>query len=283
MTLLGIIIDTLKGELRLPGDKLQRLIQATSEWASRSSCTRKELESLVGTLSYAAKVIRPGRSFLSRAIGLLSTARQGHHHIRLNAQFKADMLWWKTFAAHWNGASLVITEDSAVISLTSDASGSWGCGAWAGKEWFQLEWTDYARGLHISAKELVPILVAAIVWGVQWQGRQVVARCDNIAVVAVINNRYCRDPALMQLLRCLSFVEARRQFTLSAVHLSGIQNTLADHLSRNRLSAFLEGKPEAKLNPTEIPASLLQWLLDPRVEWTSPAWMQLFSTFVPME
>ena len=29
ITLLGIIIDTMKGELRLPGDKLQRLIQAT--------------------------------------------------------------------------------------------------------------------------------------------------------------------------------------------------------------------------------------------------------------
>jgi hypothetical protein len=57
ITLLGIIIDTLKGELRLPGDKLQRLSQETTEWANRRSCTRKELESLVGTLSYAAKVI----------------------------------------------------------------------------------------------------------------------------------------------------------------------------------------------------------------------------------
>jgi hypothetical protein len=283
ITLLGIIIDTLKGELRLPEDKLQRLIQATTEWANRRSCIRKELESLVGTLSYAAKVIHPGRSFLGRAIGLLSTARQGHHHIRLNAQFQADMMWWKTFAAQWNGASLIVRDDSREIPLTSDASGSWGCGAWVGNEWFQMEWNDHARGQHISVKELVPILVAAIVWGLQWQGCRVVAHCDNMAVVTVVNSRYCRDPALMQLLRCLSFVEARRQFTLSAVHLPGIENKLADDLSRNRLSAFLEGKPGANIHSTKIPVSLLQWLLDPKAEWTSPAWMQKFNTFVPTE
>lgn len=228
-------------------------------------------------------MIRPGRSFLSRAISLLGTARRGHHHIRLNAQFRADMLWWRTFAAHWNGASLVVTEDSRVVSLTSDASGSWGCGAWSGNEWFQLEWSDYSRALHISAKELVPILVAAVVWGNQWQGHRVVAYCDNMAVVAVMNSRYCHDPALMQLLRCLSFIEARRQFTLSATHLPGIKNTLADDLSRDRLSAFLEEKPEANPSPTKVPVSLLQWLLDPRVEWTSPAWMERFSTFVPRD
>jgi len=74
MTLLGIIIDTLRDELRLPEDKLQRLIQATTEWAGRKVCTHKELESLVSTLSYAAK-IHPGRSFLSQAIRLLSEAK----------------------------------------------------------------------------------------------------------------------------------------------------------------------------------------------------------------
>lgn len=283
MILLGIIIDTLKGELRLPADKLQRLIQATTEWASRKSCTRKELESLVGTLSYAAKVIQPGRSFQSRAISLLSVGRQAHHHIRLSAQFRADMLWWKTFAAHWNGASLIIREDKKIFSLTSDASGFWGCGAWHKNKWFQLEWDEYSRSFHISAKELMPILIAAVIWGDTWQGHGVVAHCDNSAVVTVLNSRYCRDPALMQLLRCLSFVEARRQFTLSAVHLPGIHNTLADDLSRNRLFAFLEGKPEAEPNPTEIPVFLLQWLLNPKVEWTSPAWMKQFDTFVPRE
>ena len=34
MTLLGIVIDTLKGELRLPEDKLQRVVEASAAWSN---------------------------------------------------------------------------------------------------------------------------------------------------------------------------------------------------------------------------------------------------------
>ena len=64
ITLLGIIIDTLQGQLRLPEDKLQRLVQSVSEWLTRKVYTCRELESLTRTLQHACKVIRPGRSFL---------------------------------------------------------------------------------------------------------------------------------------------------------------------------------------------------------------------------
>lgn len=45
LVFLGIITDTLKGELRLPADKLQRLLQAVTTWLSKRACTRRELES----------------------------------------------------------------------------------------------------------------------------------------------------------------------------------------------------------------------------------------------
>ena len=237
----------------------------------------------MGTLCYAARVIQPGRSFLRRAISLLSVAREGHHYIKLNAQFRADMLWWESLSSHWNGASLIITKDSREVALTSDASGAWGCGAWHGERWFQLEWDTHTQALHIAAKELIPIMVAAIVWGKGWKGCRVVANCDNSAVVAVLNSRYCQDSPLMQMLRCLFFIEAKGQLSISAVHLPGVHNELADDLSRNRLAEFLTKKPLAESKSTSIPPSLLQWLLHPSMEWTSPVWMRQFSTFVHME
>ena len=94
---LGIIVDTLTGELRLPPEKLQRLIDAITTWLVKKACTCRELESLIGTLHHACKVIRPGRSFLRWAISLHSIAKQKHHHIRLNAEFRSDMMWWKIF------------------------------------------------------------------------------------------------------------------------------------------------------------------------------------------
>ena len=62
--------------------------------------------------------------------------------------------------------------------------------------------------------------------------------CDNDAVVAVMRLCSCKDPALMHLLRCMFFFEARFSCKLSAVHISGEHNDRADDLSRNHLSSF---------------------------------------------
>lgn len=152
LTFLGIVIDTLRGELRLPDDKLQRLMDTLKVWLNRRTCTRRELKSLIGVLSYACQVVRPGRSFLRRAIALLSVAKQPHHHIRLNAEFKADLSWWEAFASQWNGTSVIIPQGPPSITITSDASGSWGCGAWYESKWFSLEWEDVIHDKHITVK-----------------------------------------------------------------------------------------------------------------------------------
>jgi hypothetical protein len=280
LTFLGIIIDTLRGELRLPADKLQRLLDSVTTWLSKHTCTKRELESLIGTLQHACKVIRPGRSFLRRTIALLSIAKQKHHHIRLNAEFRSDMLWWKLFAEKWNGISLIIPSCPSDVTITSDASGTWGCGAWCDKLWFQLKWDSVTTQKHIAVKELIPILIAAFIWGPLWHGKRVTSNCDNSAVVAVLNSRYSRETHLMQLLRCLFFVEASYQFYLSASHIPGRLNDCADDLSRNRLSAFQAKMPDAQPYSIPIPSSLLQWLLQPKETWTSPSWIQQFTTFL---
>ena len=280
LTFLGITIDTLQCQLRLPADKLQRLLDDVSAWLSKRACTRRELESLIGTLQHTCKVIHPGRSFLRRIITLLSVAKRKNHHIRLNAAFRSDMMWWKTFAAQWNGTSLIIPQGPPDITITSDASGTWGCGAWWGQRWFQLQWEDSIQHKHIAAKELIPILIALFIWGPHLHGKRVLSNCDNLAVVSVLNSRYSRDQDLTQLLRCLFFLEASFQFHLSASHISGTLNDCVDDLSRNRLSAFKAKVPHAQIYPSPIPSSLLQWLLHPKEDWTSPSWIQQFSTFL---
>ena len=64
LTFLGIEIDTTHGILRLPADKLERLTGMLATWGDRKACTRRELESLVGSLNHACKVVKPGQSFL---------------------------------------------------------------------------------------------------------------------------------------------------------------------------------------------------------------------------
>lgn len=74
---------------------------------------------------------------------------------------------------HWNGVTFLSTSfpNTPTISFESDASGSWGAGAVWEHRWFQLAWNhEQENQQNIATLELVPILIAAAVWGKYWQG-----------------------------------------------------------------------------------------------------------------
>ena len=116
---------------------------------------------------------------------------------------------------------------------------------------------------HFSQGDDTSTSISAAIWGKEWKGKRVLIRCDNTAVVSSINSRYCKDPLLMQLLRCLFFLEAQYQFKLKAEHITGVHNVLADNLSRDNLVSFRQLKSVANATPSDIPSSVLQWLLHP--------------------
>ena len=91
------------------------------------------------------------------------------------------------------------------IILTSDASGSWGCGAYYNTRWLQYQWSHLTQGYDITAKELLPIVFAAAIWGEEWEEKSILCRCDNVAVVHIVNTGTSRDPVAMGLMRCLFF------------------------------------------------------------------------------
>ena len=65
----------------------------------------------------------------------------------------------------------------AHLLVTSDASGSWGCGAIHNTSWFQLAWPLDLASKPIHCKELVPIVGAAsfgAVLGIKTQS------CSNV-------------------------------------------------------------------------------------------------------
>ena len=239
LTFLGVEIDTLAGVLRLPADKFTRLRVALQQWSSRRACERCELESLIGTLQHACRVIKPGRTFLCQMIDLLCIPHRPHHHVRINKHFRADLQWWRVFASHWNGVAVFPPRAAPAFDVTSDASGLWGCGAWSQNSWIQFQWPETDRQHHISFLELFTVLLACAAWGDRWRGTRVRCLCDNQAAVCTIASRSSHDPSMMHLLRCLFFMEAWFQFELVAVHIPGVLNTWADGLSRDCRSSFL--------------------------------------------
>jgi hypothetical protein len=71
LTFLGIQIDTVAQQLSLLQDKLEHLQSDVESLLTRKSYQRRELDSLVGSLQFAARVILPRRSFMRRMIELL--------------------------------------------------------------------------------------------------------------------------------------------------------------------------------------------------------------------
>ena len=125
-------------------------------------------------------------------------------------------------------------------------------------------------------KELIPILIAALIWGRSWSGQKVLCHCDNQVVVAAIRSRSSAQTQIMHLLRCLFFIEASSNFSLAAEYITSADNAIADALSRDNLNSFFQMVPGASRGPTPIHPQTVEVLLDPAAEWTSPAWMQQF-------
>ena len=269
-------------ELRLPEDKLQRVRESVDAWLPKRSGKKREIASLVGLLQHAATVVKPGRTFIHRMFDRLAVIAKPDHHVRLNAGFRSDLAWWQMFLEDWNGVSMLSSlgvrePDEAV---TSDASGHWGCGAYWRSDWFQLAWEDPSQRENIATQELVPIVVAAAIWGRHWHGLHIQCDSDNQAVVAVLSSRTSKNQEIMHLLRCLFFLEASFNFSVSGAYLPGRLNELADDLSRDRLSSFLQKAPHMQSQPTQVPQLLRDLLLGSKPDWTSPSWRGMFNTIL---
>ena len=84
ISFLGIEIDSLNRQLRLPQDKLRDLTHLLNRWVPvhhargqgmhpRRTAMKRELLSLIGLLNHAATVVRPGRTFLRSLIDASTT------------------------------------------------------------------------------------------------------------------------------------------------------------------------------------------------------------------
>ena len=277
LTFLGIEVDTVSRQLRLPAEKMERLDKELRAARGRRSMLKRELQSLTGLLQHACKVVRPGRAFLQRLYAMQSVGSAPSHNIRLNTVARADIVWWQLFVSRWNGVSMIFDPRTATAGrkVVSDASGSWGAGAVCLPNWLLFKWPPELQDASIQVKELVPVVVAAALYGRDWKDQLVVFLVDNQAVVEIINKTHSKESHLMHLVRLLVFFACHYNFWFRAEHVQGRLNTLADALSRNNLSRFFSQQPPVCPQPSNIPAALLS-LLALNAAWTSTPWMELF-------
>jgi hypothetical protein len=126
--------------------------------------------------------------------------------------------------------------------------------------------------VHITLKQLVPIVVVVAVWSHRWLGRTIGCRCDNAAVVAIDRSGSSRDPSAIHFMQCLFFFTAHYEIVLAPAHIPGRHNEAADHLFRDALSSFIQLVPEAKTRRTPLRKELMDALVVVQPDWTSATW-----------
>ena len=256
---LGILLDSTALEARLSSDKLEDIRSTLHHWAGRTHSSKQDLLYLIGTLSFAAKVVPAGRTFLRRMIDVSSTAHSLHDRILLSPEFRLDLQWWITFVTPWNGRSFFLLPHwtlSPDLNLFTDSAGAVGFGAYCNGEWFNGRWSQAQLPYSIQWKELYPIVLAAHVCGHHWSTLRLRFLCDNQAIVQCIQTGTSCCPHLMSLLCNLFLLAAQHNFTISSQHIPGIHNNISDALSRFHMQEFHRLAPLASPNPCPIPPSL---------------------------
>ena len=249
ITYLGIEIDSVDMEFRLPVSKLERIRSLVSKCAYRDRVSKHDLQVLAGHLAHASIVVRGGRTFSRSLINLIKTFPDTESHVSLPPWVKADLNWWSILLSVFNGSSKIIRSVGDQGYLETDASMT-GFAAVYGSDWLVGSWTDQDNGpsdlghhwspipiefesdMDINLRELWPVIASARRWGSQWSGLKIRVKTDNTQVQTMINTGRSTSVRCMWWIRELFWLSFIFNFHIVSVRVSSEDNVLPDYLSR---------------------------------------------------
>jgi len=247
---LGIELDSMAMEARLPPAKLQRARELVAAAVKADTLSQHDLEALVGFLSFCSKVIVPGRAFLST---LYASLAKNTRYYRVTASMARDLAWWHYFLPRWNGIKILRSIASRSTSyMWTDASGSWGIGGyWVPHEnslpvdVFSERYSTRTRqqALHINVHEMSAVRHALRLWLPRLCGGRVIIYGDNAAVVAGLNRGSIRGGPMAPL-RDIAMLLALNDILIEAIWIDSKSNDLADLLSRGKYETIANKYPQ---------------------------------------
>lgn len=258
MTFLGVGLDTEKLIMYITAERLAAIRKDLIIWSNKTESTKKEIQSIAGTLGFVAVCVPSSRIFLSRIYALMkSMPETGRHH--LSRDFKLDIQWWSRFMEQYNGVSMMLLEEwshpDAVMA--SDAC-LIGCGAWFGAHRLYYHTVfppcikeRFPSKHHISQLELLAVVLTMKVWGHLLAGLRVVIYCDNEGAVAAINHHRAHEDFMQLCSRELNFVCAKFSFQIRAEHIEGVENRIPDFLSRWNIDNCYQNRFLSEIGPTK--------------------------------
>lgn len=237
VTYLGYDFCSVNQRVFLPQEKITKVFQTMSTLQTNQSVSLRQVSRAVGLMTSCFPAVpwarlrqRPLQRFLLRNWD--GDVRSLESRIWLPDRIKRSLWWWRA-GQHLAGGlpwSFPISR-----RITTDAS-SWGWGAHLSNAVAQGEWSPEEARASSNQRELLAVQRALQSFQMEIRGHNLQILSDNIATVAYINKQGGTRSRRLQSIaqEILSWAEGNLA-SISAVHLKGKNNCLADYLSRHRI------------------------------------------------
>ena len=126
-----------------------------------------------------------------------------------------------------------------VVDVETDACFE-AAGGFSQGDWFYYHFgaeSAALAGLHINHKEVLAVVAAAERWGHCWSNKHVIIYSDS--TTAIVNKGTTHSPIVMPYLCRLFWLSAIYNFRITARHVPGKENVIADPISRLHSLCYL--------------------------------------------
>ena len=229
---LGVKFDLKNLSLSLPEEKIRSVQSACDKLIARQTCSRRNLESLLGRLSFAATYVHLGRLRLLPLIRWLNlhTSLQRDHLIPLDNVVKSLIRVWTSRSFLSTPVPMHLPHPT--VELMTDASKEGWCGVLLPQRVRKL-WPDYHYSTHINWLELKAVHLSLRHFQHMLRGQTVCLWTDNTTALSCLRNQGSRTIALMLLTEDIYELCDSLNIKLVPRHLQGVLNVLADAGSRS--------------------------------------------------
>ena len=142
--------------------------------------------------------------------------------------------------------------------MCNDASG-FGYAAVFGGQWLQGNFPSHWEEINITAKELLPIVLALRVCGPELSNNTIHFFTDNMAAMHIINKQTSKDKLVMNMVRYLVLTLLTYNIDLRAKHIPGKSNIICDLLSRFQTHKARRLLPALHQSPVTVTHEWLPW------------------------
>jgi hypothetical protein len=235
---LGFIWDLSSKTVQIPDPKKTRYLLKLEPWSTGQKFSKKDTESVLGTLVHCSLALPDGRSHLpsiSRFASSFNFLTSPFIRRSPNPSVLSDIAWWRSqLSADFCGSPLSRPPPPSSIEFWVDASSSWGVGVVFGDLWdawsFSPGWD--VGGRNIGWAEIVAIelgLLFAVHKG--YSDIHFIIKSDNQGVIHAIEGGKSRNPEQNTVLQRITALLSSHEIWISSLYVPSLDN-LADPPSR---------------------------------------------------